>query len=53
MKTEIIKLMKEVHPYYISIPEISPISTTVIYAEYDDLSNIMVRCSHSQELNQE
>ena len=39
LETEIIKLIEEVHPHYMSIPGIGPISSAVIYAEYGDISN--------------
>lgn len=39
LETEIIKLIEEVHPHYMSIPGIGPISAAVIYAEYGDISN--------------
>lgn len=55
LETEIIKLIEEVHPHYMSIPGIGPISSAVIYAEYGDISNfpIPVRCLHLPELNPE
>lgn len=39
LESEIIKLIEEVHPHYMSIPGIGPISAAVIYAEYGDISN--------------
>ena len=39
LETEINKLIEEVHPHYMSIPGIGPISAAVIYSEYGDLSN--------------
>ena len=35
----IIQLIEEVHPHYMSIPGIGPISAASIYAEYGDISN--------------
>lgn len=39
LETEITRLIEEVHPHYMSIPGIGPISAAVIYAEYGDISN--------------
>lgn len=39
LESEIEKLIEEVHPHYISISGIGPISAAVIYSEYGDLSN--------------
>ena len=39
LETEINKLIEGVHPHYMSIPGIGPISAAVIYSEYGDLSN--------------
>ena len=39
LETEIHKLIDEVHPHYLTIPGIGPISAAVIYAEYGDISN--------------
>lgn len=39
LEAEITKLIEEVHPHYMSIPGIGPISAAVIYAEYGDISN--------------
>lgn len=39
LESEIIKLIEEVRPHYMSIPGIGPISAAVIYSEYGDLSN--------------
>ena len=39
LETEINKLIEEIHPHYMSIPGIGPISAAVIYSEYGDLSN--------------
>ena len=39
LKTGIHKLIREVHPHYLTIPSIGPISAAVIHAEYDDISN--------------
>lgn len=36
---EIHKLIEEAHPHYMSIPGIGPLSATVIYSEYGDISN--------------
>ena len=33
------KLIEEVHPHYMSIPGIGPLSAAVIYSEYSDISN--------------
>ncbi len=42
LESEIIKLIEEVHPHYMSIPGIGPISAAVIYAEYGDISNFFI-----------
>ena len=39
LEGEIIRLINEVHPHFMSIPGIGPISAAVIYAEYGDISN--------------
>lgn len=39
LETEIIRLIEEVHPHYMSVPGIGPISAAVIYSEYGDISN--------------
>lgn len=39
LEAEIIRLIQEVNPHYMSIPDIGPISAAVIYAEYGDISN--------------
>ena len=39
LEAEINKLVNEVHPHYMSIPGIGPISAAIIYAEYGDVSN--------------
>ena len=39
LESEIHKLIEEVHPHYLTIPGIGPISAAVIYAEYGDISN--------------
>lgn len=39
LETQITELIEEVHPHYLSIPGIGPISAAVIYAEFGDLSN--------------
>ena len=39
LEAQIIELIEEVHPHYMSIPGIGPISAAVIYAEYGDISN--------------
>ena len=39
IEKEINKLIEEVHPHYISIPGIGPLSAAVIYSEYGDISN--------------
>lgn len=38
-ENEINKLIEEVHPHYMSVPGIGPISAAVIYSEYGDISN--------------
>ena len=37
LETEINNLIEEIHPHYMSIPGIGPISAAVIYSEYGDL----------------
>ena len=39
LEKEIHKLIAEVHPHYMSIPGIGPLSAAVIYSEYGDISN--------------
>lgn len=39
LESEIIKLIEQVHPHYMSIPGSGPISAAVIYTEYGDISN--------------
>lgn len=39
LENQIIKLIEEVHPHYMSIPGIGPVSAAVIYAEFGDISN--------------
>lgn len=39
LETEINNLIEEIHPHYMSVPGIGPISAAVIYSEYGDLSN--------------
>lgn len=39
LEEQITELIVDVHPHYMSIPGIGPISAAVIYAEYDDMSN--------------
>ena len=39
LETEINNLIEEIHPHYMSIPGIGPISAAVVYSEYGDLSN--------------
>jgi len=39
LENEINKLIEEVHPHYMSVPGIGPISAAVIYSEYGDISN--------------
>ena len=39
LAAQIIELIEEVHPHYMSIPGIGPLSAAVIYAEYGDISN--------------
>ncbi len=52
LESEINKLIEEVHPHYMSIPGIGPISAAVIYAEYGDISNFSSpnRCLHLPEI---
>ena len=39
LEKEINRLIKEVHPHYLSVPGIGPISAAIIYSEYGDISN--------------
>ena len=39
LEKQITELIEEVHPHYMSIPGIGPISAAIIYAEYGDISN--------------
>ena len=39
LESQIIELIEEVHPHYMSIPGIGSLSAAVIYAEYGDISN--------------
>ena len=39
LEKQITELIEEVHPHYMSIPGVGPISAAIIYAEYGDLSN--------------
>lgn len=39
LEEQITELIVDVHPHYMSIPGIGPISAAVIYAEYGDMSN--------------
>ena len=39
LEKEIVILVEDVHPHYMSIPGIGPISAAVIYSEYGDMSN--------------
>ena len=39
IEKEINKLIEEVHPHYMSVPGIEPLSAAVIYSEYGDISN--------------
>ncbi len=39
LEKEILKLIEEVHPHYMSVPGIGPLSAAVIYSEYGDISN--------------
>lgn len=39
LEVEINKLIDEVHPHFMSVPGIGPISAAVIYSEYGDISN--------------
>ena len=39
LEGEINRLIEEVHPHYMSVPGIGPISAAVIYSEYGDISN--------------
>ena len=39
LEEQILQLIEEIHPHYMSIPGIGPISAAIIYAEYGDISN--------------
>ena len=39
LENQIIELIEELHPHYMSIPGIGPLSAAVIYSEYGDISN--------------
>lgn len=39
LEDQIKSLIEEIHPHFMSIPGIGPISAAVIYAEYGDISN--------------
>ena len=39
LENEIYKLIEEVHPHYMSVPGIGPLSAAVIYSEYGDITN--------------
>ncbi len=39
IEAQIIELIEEVRPHYMSIPGIGPLSAAIIYAEYGDVSN--------------
>ena len=39
IEKEINKLIEEVHPHYMSVPGIGPLSAAVLYSEYGDISN--------------
>lgn len=39
LEDQITGLIEEIHPHYMSIPGIGPLSAAVIYAEYGDISN--------------
>ncbi len=39
LEERIIQLIEEIHPHYMSIPGIGPLSAAIIYAEYGDISN--------------
>ena len=39
LEKEINLLIEEVHPHYLSVPGIGPISAAIIYSEYGDISN--------------
>lgn len=39
LENEINHLIEAVHPHYMSVPVIAPISAAVIYSEYEDISN--------------
>ena len=39
LEEQIITLIEDIHPHFMSIPGIGPLSAAVIYAEYGDISN--------------
>lgn len=39
LEDQITSLIEDIHPHFLSIPGIGPISAAVIYAEYGDISN--------------
>ena len=39
IEDQIIKLIEDVHPHFMTIPGIGPLSAAVIYAEFGDISN--------------
>ena len=39
LEVQITELIEEIHPHYMSIPGIGPLSAAVIYAEYGDISS--------------
>lgn len=39
LEKQITGLIEEVHPHYMSIPGVGPVSAAIIYAEYGDISN--------------
>ena len=39
LEKEILRLIEEVHPHYMSVTGIGPLSAAVIYSEYGDISN--------------
>ena len=39
LEDQICRLIEDIHPHYMSIPGIGPLSAAVIYAEYGDVSN--------------
>ena len=43
IEKEINKLIEEVHPHYMSVPRIGPLSAAVLYSEYGDISNFTNR----------